>query len=196
MIDTHFRKYGNFIFERTGRTFISIGLTPKVVTILALGLGLCASGAFYFDNVWLSITLLWLSGFLDAVDGQMARILKTSSNTGALMDIVFDRVVELSFILVLGLKFPEDNFTFMLLLASIVLSMTVFLTVGALSNKSTEKAFYYQAGLMERTETFLFFTGLMIFSELVGVLALIFAICIFFTAGQRMVEGISQLGRD
>lgn len=195
MIDTHLRKYTNSIFNKSAQILIDLKMTPNQVTILALITGILASVAFYFDYIWLAVGFLWISGFLDVTDGQMARILQTSSDLGALLDIVFDRIVELCFILVLGLKFPEFSFVFMILLASIVLSMTVFLTVGALSEKNSEKAFYYQAGLMERTETFIFFTA-MILTPFVKILATIFALGIFFTAGQRIVEAVKLLRKD
>lgn len=195
MIDTHLRKYTNSAFNKSAQILIDLKMTPNKITILALVIGILASVAFYFDYIYLSVGFLWLSGFLDVTDGQMSRILKSSSDLGALLDIVFDRIVELCFILVLGIKFPEFSFEFMILLASIVLSMTVFLTVGALSQKNSEKAFYYQAGLMERTETFIFFTA-MIITPYVKILATIFALGIFFTAGQRIIEAVKLLRKD
>lgn len=195
MIDTHLRKYTNSAFNKSAQILIDLKMTPNKITILALVIGILASVAFYFDYIYLSVGFLWLSGFLDVTDGQMSRILKSSSDLGALLDIVFDRIVELCFILILGIKFPEFSFEFMILLASIVLSMTVFLTVGALSQKNSEKAFYYQAGLMERTETFIFFTA-MIITPYVKILATIFALGIFFTAGQRIIEAVKLLRKD
>jgi phosphatidylglycerophosphate synthase len=124
---------------------------------------------------------------LDAVDGTIAR-LKGSSLFGALMDITFDRIVEIGIILVLAVKYPENNFLFLLLASSIIISMTIFLTVGTLSAKISEKSFYYQAGLAERTEGFIFFTGMILFPQYIKIIVIIFILIIIFTAVQRMAE--------
>jgi archaetidylinositol phosphate synthase len=66
--------------------------------------------------------------------------------------------------------------------------MTVFLTVGALSEKHSEKSFYYQPGLAERTEGFIFFSLMMIMQKHISIIAILFALTIFYTAAQRVIE--------
>ena len=83
----------------------------------------------------IAVTLLWVSGYLDAVDGAMARRSNSSSSFGTLLDIVSDRIVEVSIVLVLGLKFVDVRYNLIVLTVCILMSMTIFLTVGALSEK-------------------------------------------------------------
>jgi len=66
--------------------------------------------------------------------------------------------------------------------------MTVFLTVGALSDKYSEKSFYYQPGLAERTEGFIFFSLMMIFNNYINIIVIIFSLAILYTAIQRILE--------
>ena len=66
--------------------------------------------------------------------------------------------------------------------------MTIFLTVGAMSEKKGIKSFYYQAGLMERTEGFIMFTLMIILEKYINIITLIYAILISFTACQRFIE--------
>lgn len=79
----------------------------------------------YYDHPIWAFILLWISGYLDTVDGTMARQQRQSSAWGTVQDITFDRIVELSVIVGLATKFPEVQFMLLLLTASIVLSMTI-----------------------------------------------------------------------
>lgn len=187
MLDTHGRKFVQPIIKHLAKGFIRMGLSANQVTIIALLLGLSVSLFIYLDYLLTGVALLWMSGLLDAVDGTIART-KGSNLFGALMDITFDRIVEIGMILMLAIRYPENNFLFLLLASSIIISMTIFLTVGTLSAKISEKSFYYQAGLAERTEGFIFFTGMILFPEYIKITLTIFILIITFTAGQRMVE--------
>ena len=187
MLDTHGRKFVQPMIKYLADICIKLGLSANKVTIIAFILGLCASLFIYIGYPLVGVVLLWISGILDAVDGTIARV-KGSNLFGALMDITFDRIVEIGLILVLALKYPEYNFLFLLLTSSIIVSMTIFLTVGTLSAKISEKSFYYQAGLAERTEGFVFFTGMILFPQYIKIIVIIFVCIIIFTAGQRMYE--------
>lgn len=188
MIDTHCRKYASGIFEKIADVFIKLRVTPNKATALALVSGLLASFMLYWDYRFFTLILLWFSGFFDVIDGQIARKLNLSSDIGALMDIVFDRIVEIVFIYVCAMKAADGGFAFMFLFSTIIISMTIFLTVGALSSKVSEKAFYYQAGLMERTETFIVFTIMVFLPQYTSHISILFGIAILFTAGQRFYE--------
>ena len=187
MLDTHGRKYVQPIIKVLADIFIKIGLSANQVTIIAFLLGLCVPLSIYLGYPLVGIIFLWVSGLLDAVDGTIAR-LKGSNLFGALMDITFDRIVEIGIMLVLAIRYPENNFLFLLLTSSILISMTIFLTVGTLSAKISEKSFYYQAGLAERTEGFLFFSGMILFPQYLKFIIIIFILIIIVTASQRIIE--------
>lgn len=187
MLDTHGRKYVQPIIKCFAAGFIRAGVSANQVTVMALILGLSVPLSIYLGYSLAGVILLWLSGLLDAVDGTIARS-KGSNLFGALMDITFDRVVEIGIMLVLAIKYPESNFLFFLLASSIIISMTIFLTVGTLSTKISEKSFYYQAGLAERTEGFIFFSGMILFPQYLNIIITVFILIIMVTAGQRMAE--------
>jgi len=138
--------------------------------------------------------LLWFSGYLDAVDGAMARKSKLISKKGTLLDICFDRIVELLFIVVFALRHENAIFALLCLTCSIVMSMTVFLTSGILIENNGKKSFRYQAGLMERTEGFIMFTAMILFSSVIKELSFLYAVLVLFTAFQRLTEAIKLLG--
>ena len=188
MLDTHARKYVNPIIELGAEFLLKLKLTPNNVTILALLLGVSTSIFLYFDMQIIAVTLLWVSGYLDAVDGAMARRSNSSSSFGTLLDIVSDRIAEVSIVLVLGLKFVDVRYNLIVLTVCILMSMTIFLTVGALSEKKGVKSFYYQAGVVERSEGFIFFSLMILIPSYLGIITNIFSILIIITAIQRFLE--------
>lgn len=188
MLDTHARKYVNPIIELGAKFLLKLNLTPNNVTILALLIGISTSIFLYFDMQISAVILLWVSGYLDAVDGAMARKSNSSSSFGTLLDIVSDRIVEVSIVLVLGLKFIDVRYNLIILTVCILMSMTIFLTVGALSEKKGVKSFYYQAGVAERSEGFIFFSLMILIPSYLGIITNIFSVLIIITAVQRFLE--------
>lgn len=187
MLDTHARKHVQPVIEKTADFLLKKEFTADGVTKTAFVIGLSTGLFIYFDHPFWAILALWISGYLDAVDGTMARKTKPSS-WGTLLDISFDRLVEISVILGLAFRFPEAMWALLLLSVSIIVGMTVFLTVGALSDKQGTKSFYYQAGLAERTEGFILFTLMIAFSTYLTAITLIFLVIQTITIFQRMTE--------
>ncbi|TDL80179.1 CDP-alcohol phosphatidyltransferase family protein [Peribacillus frigoritolerans] len=187
MLDTHARKYVQPIIEKSAVQLLSAGLSANQVTVLAFMIG-SASGVFiYLEQPILALFVLWFSGYLDAVDGTMARLTKPSG-FGTVLDITFDRVVEISVIVGLALAYPEAQLPLLLLSVSIIISMTIFLTVGAISEKQGVKSFYYQAGLAERTEGFILFSLMIMFTDQLILITYLFFAIELFTALQRLLE--------
>lgn len=188
MLDTHARKYVNPIIEFGARFFIKCNMSANNVTIIALLIGISTSFFIYFDMTIIAAILLWLSGYLDAVDGAIARSNNTSSSFGTLLDIVSDRIVEIGMIIALALRYEQVRLELIILLSCILMSMTVFLTVGALSERKGMKSFYYQAGVAERSEGFILFTIMFLFPNYLNITTNILSLLIIITVGQRFLE--------
>ena len=188
MLDTHARKYVNPIIELGAKFFLKLKLKPNHVTMIALLVGLSTSIFLYFDMGIMAVIVLWISGYLDAVDGAMARSSKSTSSFGTLLDIVSDRLVEVGMIIVFGMKFIDVRFNLIILAVSILMSMTIFLTVGACTERKGMKSFYYQAGVAERSEGFILFSLMILLPNYLGVITNIFSILVLFTAAQRFLE--------
>ncbi|GMA64238.1 CDP-alcohol phosphatidyltransferase family protein [Alicyclobacillus fastidiosus] len=188
MLDTHARKYVQPVIRRTAREFSSLGLSANQVTWIAFVLGIASGILVYLGLPVVAVAALWVSGFLDAVDGSMAREQNRMSPWGTVMDVTFDRIVELGIIITLAIRFPQAQLLLLLLTAGIVFSMTVFLTVGALSEKKGMKSFYYQAGLAERTEGFILFSVMVLFPHWMLWSTGVFLFVEVFTGLQRMLE--------
>ncbi|MBD1373916.1 CDP-alcohol phosphatidyltransferase family protein [Hazenella sp. IB182357] len=188
MLDTYGRKYIQPLLDWTAKKCIAANITATQVTWIAFVVGVSSGVLIYLDHIYAAVLILWFSGFLDALDGTIARQTQQSTSWGTLLDISFDRLVELSVIMGLALRYPEMQIWLLLLTASIVLAMTVFLTVGALTEKRGMKSFYYQAGLAERTEGFILFTVMMLFPQWLLWSTLFFIGVEWFTTGQRLHE--------
>lgn len=193
MLDTHGRKYVEPIIESVANVFINRNISANKVTVLAFVLGISSGIWMLMGEPLIATAVLWISGLLDAVDGAIARKTGTSSSWGALMDITFDRIVELSVIISLAVLYPQARLVLIMLTGSIIISMTVFLTVGALSKNTKNKAFYYQAGLAERTEGFIMSSLMMLFSNHIIIITIVYFLAILFTAGQRLKEAYELL---
>lgn len=190
MLDTHARKIFNPIFSKIARLMIDIGLSANQITFIAFVIGILSAVALYFNRYLLSFLLLWLSGLFDAVDGEVARQTNKKSLIGAQLDIVSDRVVELAFIWAIAFNYKEVLYELLFLVSMILISMTVFLTTGMIAKNNTKKSFYYQSGLMERTEGFIMFSLMIIFREKIRLVIIIYAILILITIIQRLVETV------
>lgn len=187
MLDTYGRKFVDPAIRVAATQLVHRGFNANQVTICALVLGCCSGLLVYLGQSGWALVTLWLSGYLDAVDGAMARLTKPST-WGTVLDVTFDRLVEISIIWGLAWRYPEATWALLLLSTAIIVSMTVFLTVGAVSEHKGMKTFYYQPGLAERTEGFICFSLMIFFHQYLTVLTLIFFAMIVFTVGQRLRE--------
>ncbi len=194
MIDTYFRNSFQKvlvcpIIKQINRTKVS----PNILTGLALGLGICVAPALAFRWNFIAVSLLILSGYLDMLDGSLARLQKHSKASGAVIDIVSDRIVEFSVVLGLFLVDPVGRgLLCMLMLGSILVCVTSFLVVGIFIENESEKGFHYSPGLIERSETFLFFGVMILIPESFGILSLLFAGLVFTTGFLRIKEFVKN----
>lgn len=188
MLDTHARKWVEPTIASGANLFNKLGLSANQVTVISFLFGLSTSGFILVNKPVLAVCLLWFSGYLDAVDGSLARKFGQPSAVGTLMDITFDRVVELAMILTLAYTRVDARLALVYLACGIILSMTVFLTVGALADPKGVKSFYYQAGMMERTEGFIGFTLMILLPQYMVWISTIMATLIVFTGLQRFNE--------
>ncbi len=166
--------------------------TPTQITLLSGLIGLGLFPALKFNMRLCATLLLLLSGFLDTLDGALARHQGLVTNRGAALDIFVDRMVELTVILGLFSLGPQyRGWICISMLGSILLCVTSFLVVGIFTNNQSGKSFYYSPGIMERAEAFLFFI-LMIWlpDHLIG-LGLIFIALTLWTALFRIIQFVN-----
>ncbi len=190
MIDSNFRTYFQAILiEPVAHLLFRVGLKPNQVTLAALFCGVVASVALVFEQRIVAITLLLLSGLLDAADGSLARKTDASTDAGCVLDIAFDRVVEAVMVVGLFLRDPTTRaLPALILLASFYWCITTFLLSGIFEKNRSVKSFHYSPGLIERSETFAFFVVVMIWEDAFYWAAFIFAALVLATTLKRFSE--------
>lgn len=175
-----------------------MGVSANALTLAGLTCGLMAAIAVACGVPILGVTLLWLSGLLDAADGTLARMTAPSA-LGAVLDITADRVVEVAVIIALAWRYPEARMALLILTATIVVAMSLFLSMAAALANTSAKSFHYAPGFAERTEGFLFLSVMTLNSAHLIAWSLLFCAAILFTMGQRyrdlrmaLAEGVAS----
>ena len=162
---------------------------PIAFTFIAGFLGILGAVALWLGYPVIACLFILSSGYLDAIDGALAREKGMSTSKGAVLDIVMDRVVE--FAIMLGL-FIVDPITrgmpIIFMLGSTLICVTSFLVVGVFIQNKGEKGFHYSVGIMERAEAFLFFVVMILRPEWFLLLAWTYTALVFVTATVRVFQ--------
>ncbi|MFB6179335.1 MAG: CDP-alcohol phosphatidyltransferase family protein [Halorientalis sp.] len=178
-----------------------LGLTPNSVSVIAFGLAVAAGGAYYLGptgRMWyvLGALLVFLNGWLDLIDGALARRLGTESQAGDLLDHALDRYADI--VMLVGIAAGIDRFGLGLAAVTGVL-MTSYLgtqsqavgldrVYGGLLGRADRLALMGFAGLGAAVASSSVY-GL----TLVGWLLVVFAVVGHFTALQRFVGAFRAL---
>ena len=184
MLDSHSHKYVQPLLTLIARWCQARGIGADTLTLGGLALGVLAALLVLAGAPLAGVVVLWLSGLLDAADGTLARLTRPSA-LGAIMDITFDRVVEVAMIIALAWCHPGARFALLVLTAIIVVGMSLFLSIGAAIANTSAKSFHYAPGLAERTEGFIFLSLMALDAAHLVAWTMLFAAAILFTMGQR-----------
>jgi len=187
MIEQKIRPFFQKYFVDNVANKLDERISPNSITLLSLFLGLLSAMTLFID-VSASVVLLLLSGYLDILDGSIARVAGKSSDFGTMLDILSDRFVECFIIIAIFIRQPELAIAGLFMMMSVIVCISSFLLVGIFSQKESHKSFYYSAGLMERAETFVFFVIMMIYPDTVLLLSVVFIILVLWTTLYRAYE--------
>ena len=195
MLDTRARRQVDPFINALARGLHWAGMTANAVTVMAMLIGVAAASCVASGWTWTGIALLWASGLLDAADGALARIAGVSA-FGAILDITFDRVVELAMIFALAWRHPEARLVLVALAGVIAIAMSLFLSIAAAMRNLSAKAFHYVPGLGERTEAFICLTLMAAGQTHLQAWTGLFIAVIVLTMGQRLRHAATGLRND
>lgn len=187
MIEQKIRPFFQKYFVDNVANKLDERISPNSITLLSLFLGLLSAMTLFID-VSASVVLFLLSGYLDILDGSIARVADKSSDFGTMLDILSDRFVECFIIIAIFIRQPELAIAGLFMMMSVIVCISSFLLVGIFSQKESHKSFYYSAGFMERAETFVFFVIMMIYPDTVLLLSVVFIILVLWTTFYRAYE--------
>lgn len=101
-----------------------LGLSPNQVSTVAFLIGILAAGVTASGRVLDGLILMAVSQIIDAVDGGVARTYGLNSPSGEMLEIVYDRLSELSIFLALA-YIGEVSFTMVGLAFIAILLVTI-----------------------------------------------------------------------
>ncbi len=181
MLDRPIRHLVDPLLEPLAQWVDARGVSANTVTVLgfAVGMGSCWAIASGHDAV--GLILILGNRLADGLDGCVARR-RGVTDLGGFLDIVLDILfyggVPLSFAIADSgrlLAASILNFSFMATSGSFLAFAVISAKRGVTSGWEGQKAFYYSVGLMEGTETILFFVLFCLFPNRFNQLAWIFA---------------------
>lgn len=134
--------------EPVVRGLIRIRATANAITLAALVFGLGAGVAVALGWFGLACLLATSSTLSDILDGQVARVTRTGSDSGELLDAVVDRYTEFAFIAGFILYARSSPFDVLVALAALLASFMISYT----SAKAEALQVSVPRGLMRRHE--------------------------------------------
>ncbi|OGT31176.1 MAG: hypothetical protein A3E87_04655 [Gammaproteobacteria bacterium RIFCSPHIGHO2_12_FULL_35_23] len=189
MIEQNVRMYYQRLFVDPLAARLKNRIQPDTITWLSGLLGVLVIPALLLNQVILAIILLLLSGYLDTLDGTLARFIHRSTAWGSILDIMMDRLVEFSVVFALWLIDPVHRaLACLLMLGSILFCVTSFLVTGIFIANDSQKGFHYSPGIMERAEAFIFFIIMMLWLKAFTFLAVLFSFLVTLTAIIRLYQ--------
>lgn len=194
MLDPAARRLIDPPLNKIGRGLARRGLTANTVTLAGFAIGLCAAASVVFGAFAVALMLLLLSRLADGLDGAVARATR-KTDFGGYLDITADFFFYGAFPLAFALYDPAANaVAAAILLTSFYANGSSFLGYAILAEKHGmtssargEKTLYFSNGLLEGTETILFFVLLCLLPGFFAPLAYIFATLCFLTAVLRIL---------
>lgn len=187
--------------NRAAALLARVGVGANAVTVggFAVGMGGCA--ALAFNEYAVALGLILANRVADGLDGALARRLGPT-DLGGYLDIVLDTVFYSGVPVGFAFGRPEFALPALVLVYSFVGTGGSFLAYAVIAAKrgiTTEtrgrKSFYYAAGLMEGTETVIFFVLFCLLPDDFAVLAWVFAGLCGVTTVLRIAAGVTEFRR-
>jgi phosphatidylglycerophosphate synthase len=168
--------------DRAGRRLAALGVTADGLTLAGLTLGLACALAIVLRLDMLALAFLALSRIADGLDGAVARATRITDR-GGFLDIVCDFIFYGSVPMAFALRDPSlCAMPSAVLLAAFYANGASFLAFSAIAARrgmqTTErgvKSLYFTTGLVEGSETILFFAAFILFPDWFAPLAYVFA---------------------
>lgn len=194
MLDGVMRRAMDPVVNRWGRALAARGIGADGVTLAGLVLGLLAAALIAGGAGALALVPLLAGRLADGLDGAVARA-STKTDFGGFLDIACDFLFYGAIPMAFVLRDPSANAVAgAFLLCSFYVNGATFLAYAIMAEKRGmktagrgEKSLYFTAGLLEGTETIVFFTVICLWPTAFPPLAWGFGALCFVTAGARVL---------
>lgn len=176
------------ILEHVSMPIIALGITPNTITVLSFALALLSILAAFKKSYLIFAALVILSGFMDVLDGFIARKTGKVSRFGAFIDSTIDRVNDSLFIIGLYLLGLDILPTLLLLITSLLISY-IRARAEALGVRMEG------VGLIERAERLIIITVVAVLLGYIYIAGIILAYILIALSAVTVVQRIIYVYR-
>jgi CDP-diacylglycerol--glycerol-3-phosphate 3-phosphatidyltransferase len=170
-----------------GRKIGGLGISPNLVTLLGTFLVILACALIIMERRFLGAWVLAAGGFMDLLDGSIAKAMKAQSRRGAFLDSTTDRISDGALFATMAWILVDSPLGFGLALAALVLGgLTSYIRARAES-----LGFDCDVGIAERAERVILVIAGLVLGILVPMLAVLVVLS-FVTVIQRFVHVLRQ----
>lgn len=203
MLDGVMRRIIDPVTARIGKGVAARGVSADAVTLAGLCAGLACAACVWARLDLLALLLLAANRSLDGIDGAVARH-SGLTDRGGYLDITCDFIFYGAVPLAFALRDPATNaLASAILLAAFHANGASFLAFAAIAARRGldtahrgPKSLYYTTGLMEGTETILFFIAFLLLPWWYPALAIGFAALCLVTCVARILLAWRVFGVD
>ncbi len=175
--------------------------SPNALSVAAFAIGLACAASAYAGLAPLSLGLWLLNRVADGLDGLVARRSGRTSDRGAYLDIVLDFVVYAALPLSLALGDASRAPSAATLLAAFYVNGATWMYLSSLLEKRGHGAaasgeptsVAMPAGIVEGTETIVFFSLILALPAYAAPLMYVFALLTVLGAALRFAQGLKAL---
>jgi phosphatidylglycerophosphate synthase len=196
MLDGIARQIIDPVLRKLGAPLAQAGIKADQVTLIGLLAGLLCAAAVVAQWDMAALVLLAANRLADGLDGAVARASRMTDR-GGFLDIVCDFIFYGAVPLAFALRDPALNaLPSVFLLAAFYANGASFLAFSAMAAKRRmetdvrgAKTLYFTTGLMEGSETILFFAVFILLPQWFAPLAYLFAALCAITCLSRIILG-------
>lgn len=196
MFDAQVRRWIDPPLDALARLLCKASINANIVTVGGFVVGMAGCAAIAFENYTWALFLIGLNRLADGLDGAIARQ-SGSTDVGGFLDIILDMIFYSGVPFAFALAQPESMLPAMFLIYSFIGTGGSFLAYavisakrGVTSDRLKQKSFFYSQGLMEGTETIVFFFLFCTWPGHFAVLAWTFGGLCWLTTIIRIITGI------
>jgi phosphatidylglycerophosphate synthase len=166
---------------------------PIAVTVVGLAFGLLAAVALIWGASWLALFAWLMNRALDGLDGELARFRGMQTDLGGYLDIMADYLVYAALPLALAWQLSTTSawIAAAVLVASFYVNSASWMFLAAVTEKCSAggrraTSIAMPGGLVEGSETVLFFTAMLLMPASFVLLAGVMAGLVLLTVLQRV----------
>lgn len=204
MLDRHLRQLKEDILQPiTHWVRADLGLSPTQITLIGGGVGLLSAACAWQGAYALGLGLWVINRVLDGLDGAVARRFQLQSDIGGYIDIIVDDIIYAA--IPIGMAVSVHQMTvyiaLVMLLAVFYVNMASWSVLSSILEKRRRGAqqsgemttITMPGGLIEGTETILFYVLFFILPDYLALLFGAMALLTAITIGQRMVWALKHV---